>query len=49
MFPALCFTDISNGIIDNKAKKNLKDNLNEEEFKILTEASPTIQIKFKFI
>lgn len=46
LFPALCFTDISNGIIDENAKNNLKENLNNEDFQIIT--SDLCQYKFKF-
>ena len=49
LFPALCFTDISNGKIDKTSEKTLKENLNDEEMDILLEKTPKIQFKFKII
>ena len=49
LFPALCFTDISNGKIDKNSEKTLKENLNDEEMNILLEKTPKIQFKFKII
>lgn len=49
LFPALCFTDVSNGIIDKKAEKNLKSNLEQEEFSLITSKNQEIKFKFKLI
>lgn len=49
LFPSLCFTDVSNGRIDTLAENNLKNNLTNEEFELLTGKSPKIQLKFKII
>lgn len=49
LFPALCFTDVSNGIIDQKAEKNLKSNLEQEEFNLITNKTQEIKFKFKLI
>jgi stage II sporulation protein R len=49
LFPSLCFTDVSTGIIDENADTNLKENLEEEEYNLLTKTSPNIKIKFKLL
>ena len=47
MFPSLCFIDISSGIVDNEAKENLEENLNQEAYTVISETKNT-NIKFKF-
>lgn len=49
LFPALCFTDVSNGIIDKKSEKSLKSNLEKEEFSLITNKNKEIKFKFKLI
>ncbi len=49
LFPPLCFVDISSGVIDEEAEENLKSNLDEEEFEIITSDSETIKLKFKLV
>lgn len=49
LFPALCFTDISSGLIDEKTKENLKENLDDEDFQIITSSSSQYKFKFKLI
>lgn len=49
LFPPLCFVDISSGVIDEDAKNNLKNNLSEEEFAIITNTDTSIKLKFKII
>lgn len=49
LFPPLCFVDVSSGIIDENSEKNLKDNLSDEEFSIITDNSEIVKFKFKFI
>ena len=50
LFPPLCFVDVSSGIIDNETEKNLKENLSEEEFAIITNSNEkTIKLKFKLL
>lgn len=49
LFPPLCFVDISSGVIDESSEENLKNNLNEEEFAIITDDSETIKLKFKIV
>ena len=49
LFPALCFTDVSNGVISDNAKTLLKENLNDEEYNLLIKKTPKIKLKFKII
>lgn len=49
LFPPLCFVDISSGVIDDNSKENLKENLSEEEFAIITSNNGTIKLKFKIL
>ena len=47
MFPSLCFIDISSGVVDEEAKENLSDNLEQESYNIISENKKS-PIKFKF-
>ena len=47
MFPSLCFIDVSSGIVDNEAKENLEENLEQESYTIISDKKKT-NIKFKF-
>ena len=49
LFPSLCFSDISNGKIDESSKENFQKNLDDEEMNILFKKTPKIQFKFKII
>ena len=49
LFPPLCFTDISSGIIDEEADETLQNNLDDEEYSIITDNSNNYQIKFKIL
>ena len=49
LFPPLCFVDISSGVIDENSKDNLKENLSDEEFAIITSSSEKIKLKFKLL
>ena len=49
LFPPLCFTDISSGIIDDNARKNLENNISSEEFSIISSNNTIYKIKFKLI
>lgn len=52
MFPPLCFVDITTGIVPDDSKENIKANLSDEEYSIITNGnskeSPDNTIKFKF-
>ncbi len=50
MFPSLCFIDVSSGIVDDDAKENLKENMSEESYNIVSENEDlSFDIKFKII
>lgn len=49
LFPPLCFTDISSGIIDEESEKDLKDNVSNEEFSVISSSNTVYKIKFKLI
>ena len=47
MFPSLCFVDISSGIVPEESKADLKNNLSDEEYSLISNDSD-YGIKFKF-
>lgn len=51
MFPPLCYVDITRGIVSEDGKQQLKLNLPEEEYKLLTHANDdtTVKVKFKIV
>ena len=49
MFPPLCFVDVTSGIVPEKSKENIKENLSEEEYKLLSDTSDDISFKFKIV
>ena len=49
MFPPLCFVDVSSGIVPEQSKELMQDNLNEEEFALVSDHNPEIQFKFKLL
>lgn len=50
MFPPLCFVDISSGVVPEESKEELKANLSEEEFALISaDKSQDIQFKFKLL
>ena len=50
MFPPLCFVDVSSGVVPAESKKDLENNLSEEEFALISDnQSNDIQFKFKLL
>ncbi len=50
MFPPLCFVDVSTGIVPDSSKQELKKNLNDEEYDLISETnSNEVNFKFKLI
>ena len=47
MFPPLCFIDVTSGMVPEESKKQLENDLSEEEFALVSEDSD-IKIQFKF-
>ena len=46
MFPPLCFVNVSSGIVPDESKKLMKQELNDEEYSIITNEDSS-EIKFK--
>ena len=50
MFPPLCFVDVTSGVVPEESKTELKDNLSEEEFALISnDKSQDIKLKFKLL
>ena len=50
MFPPLCFVDVSSGIVPDSSKEEMKENLNDEEYDLISKSdSNEISFKFKLI
>ena len=50
MFPPLCFVDITSGIVPEESKEEMKENLSEEEFALVSDDSnPEFKFKFKLL
>lgn len=49
MFPPLCFVDVTSGVVDEDSKALLENNLNEEEYALISEDSGMIKFKFKLL
>lgn len=47
MFPPLCFVDVTSGIVPDESKELMKDNLNDEEYSLISDNKHST-IKFKF-
>ena len=48
MFPPLCFVDVTSGIVPEESKENLENNLNEEEYQLISSNDDSSIINFKF-
>ena len=50
MFPSLCFVDVSSGVVDDEAKENLENNLDNESYRVISEKEDSsFLFKFKII
>ncbi|MCI8273582.1 MAG: stage II sporulation protein R [Clostridia bacterium] len=50
MFPSLCFIDVSSGIVDDEAKENLENNMDQESYNIISDAENSdLKLKFRLI
>ena len=49
MFPPLCFVDVSSGIVPESSKEIMKENLSEEDYRLISEDSGDMQFKFKLV
>ena len=49
MFPSLCFVDVTNGFVPKESKENLQDNLQEEDYNLISSDKIEYQFKFKLV
>lgn len=49
MFPPLCFVDVSSGIVPDSSKEILQENLDSEEYGLISDNSSDVKFKFKII
>lgn len=49
MFPPLCFVDVSSGIVPEESKENLQNNLDDEDYSIISEQDGITKFKFKVV
>ena len=48
MFPPLCFIDVTSGVVPDESKELLKENMNEEDFALISDNNSHSNITFKF-
>ena len=49
MFPPLCFVDITTGIVPDSSKQQIKKELSDEEFELISSHNDQINFKFKIV
>ena len=49
MFPSLCFVDVSNGVVPEESKENLQNNMEEEEYNLISSDDIEFKLKFKLV
>lgn len=49
MFPPLCFTNSSAGTFNKESDQTLKENLTDEEYKLINSNNPDVKIKFRLL
>ena len=49
MFPSLCFVNINEGIVPEKSKENLQNNLEEENYNLISSDKFEFKLKFKLV
>lgn len=49
MFPPLCFVDVTSGVVPDESKEHLKNSLSQEEYNLISNNSPDVEIKFKIV
>ena len=49
LYPSLCFVDVSSGTVPESSKLDLKEKLSEEEYALISEDTPTYNLKFKLV
>lgn len=49
MFPPLCFVDVTSGIVPDESKLKMQENLSKEEYKLISQESTNVKVKFKIV
>lgn len=49
MFPPLCFVDVTSGIVPDESKEIMQNNMDKEEYDLISEANHEVKIKFKIV
>lgn len=49
MFPSLCFVDMSEGVVPEESKENLQDNMEEENYNLISSNTFEFKLKFKLV
>lgn len=49
MFPSLCFVDVSEGIVPDESKENLQNNMEEENYNLISSNTFEFKLKFKLV
>ena len=49
MFPPLCYLDASTGVVPLEGKEQLEQELDSEEYNLITSKSKPYQIRFKIV
>jgi len=49
MFPSLCFVDVSNGIVPEESKEDLENNMNKEDYNLISSDTLEFKLKFKLV
>ena len=49
MFPPLCFVDVTSGVVPDDSKENLKENLSDEDYSLISQDNDTTEFKFKLV
>ena len=48
MFPPLCFIDVTSGVVPDESKNELKENMSEEDFALISNSENNSDLKIKF-
>ena len=49
MFPPLCFIDVTSATVPEESKKNLEENLSNEDYRLISKSSDSSEVKFKMV
>jgi stage II sporulation protein R len=49
LFPPLCYVDVTQAEIPDKEKDMLKQNMNEEDYALITDDNTPVRVKFKIV